>query len=64
MANRFGVIKTGPYRDVIPSPLAHCTAKVVSGPAPIRVTLSKSGSTQSMTIDTVGDAGKKTLHVW
>ena len=64
MANRYGVIKTGPYKDFIPSPNAHCTAKIDSGPTPIRVTLSKPGSIQSMTIDTGGDAGKKTLHIW
>ncbi len=63
-ANRYGVVKTGPFRDVIPSPNAHCTAKIDSGPAPIRVSLAKDGATHSMTIEAVGDAGKKTLHVW
>ena len=62
--NRYGVDKTGPFSDVIPSPSAHCTAKIDSGPAPVKVTLSKAGATQSMTIDTVGDDGKQTLHVW
>jgi hypothetical protein len=64
LANRYGLDTTGPYSDVIPSRSAHCTARIDSGPAPIRVTLSKSGVTQSMTIDTVGDAGKRTLHMW
>jgi hypothetical protein len=62
--NRFGVDRTGPLTDVIPSPNAHCTAKIDSGPAPVRVTLIKSGASRSMTIDAVGDGGKKTLHVW
>ena len=64
LANRYGVDQTGPFKDVIPSPNAHCTAKIDSGAAPVRVTLTKPGTTQSMTLDTVGDAGKKTLHVW
>jgi len=64
MANRYGVDKTGPYKDEIPSPNAHCTAKIVAGPAPITVHLSKPGQTQSMVIDTVGDDGKKTVHMW
>jgi hypothetical protein len=67
--NRYGVDKTGPFSDVIPSPSAHCTAKIDAGPTPIRVSLTKSdehqpAQTESMTIDAVGDAGKKTLHVW
>jgi hypothetical protein len=62
--NRYGVDKTGPFSDAIPSPSAHCTAKIDSGPGPVKVTLSKAGATQTMTIDTVGDDGKQTLHVW
>ncbi len=62
--NRYGLDKTGPVSDVIPSPSAHCTARIDSGPAPVRVTLTKAASTQSMTIDALGDGGKKTLHVW
>ena len=62
--NRYGVDRTGPLSDVIPSPSAHCTAKIDAGPGPVTVTLSKAGSTQSMTIDAAGDGGKKTLHVW
>jgi len=61
--NRYGIDRTGPFSDIIPSQSAHCTAKIDTGPAPVKVTLAKAGSTQSMTIDTVGDDGKKTLHV-
>lgn len=63
-ANRYGIDTAGPFADVLPSPNAHCTARIDSGPSPIRITLSKPGSTQSMTIDAVGNAGKKTLHIW
>lgn len=65
MANRFGVEKAGPYHDYIPSPTAHCTAKIVAGPGPLTVHLSKAGAQpQSMTITTVGDAGKSIVHMW
>jgi hypothetical protein len=63
-ANRYGVDTTGPFSDLLLSPHAHCTAKIVSGPPPLRITLSKPGSTQSMTVSELGDAGKKTLHIW
>jgi len=62
--NRYGIEKTGPFSDVIPSASAHCTAKIDSGPAPVAVSLSRAGSVHTMTIDTVGDDGKRTLHVW
>lgn len=63
-ANRYGLDRTGRFSDDIPSPHAHCTAKIVTGPPPLRITLSKPGSTQSMVIGVVGDVGKQTLHIW
>ena len=63
-ANRYGLDRAGRFSDDIPSPHAHCTARIVSGPPPLRITLSKPGSTGSMTIGVVGDAGKRTLHIW
>ena len=59
-----GLDRAGRFSDDIPSPHAHCTARIVSGPPPLRITLSKPGSTRSMTIGVVGDAGKRTLHIW
>lgn len=68
VANRYGVQKAGNYHDYIPSPPAHCTAKIVSGPGPLKITIGKPGAdpsaAQTMTITTPGDAGKNTLHVF
>ncbi len=67
VANRYGVQKAGPYHDYIPSPPAHCTAKIVSGPGPLKITIAHPNdpaTAQTMTITTPGDAGKSTLHVF
>ncbi len=63
-ANRYGVTKAGPFKDYIASPTAHCTIKITSGSPPVKVTLSKPGTVQTAILNTVGDAGKVTLHVW
>lgn len=62
--NRYGVDTTGPYHDTVLSPNAHCNIKLISGPGPVKVTLSKPGSVQTATVVTPGDAGKTPLHVW
>jgi hypothetical protein len=63
-ANRYGVDTTGPYKDTILSPNADCNAEIVTGPAPVKITLSKPGTTTSATIDTPGPTGKTKLLVF
>ena len=63
-ANRYGVDTTGPYKDTILSPNADCNAELVTGTAPVKITLSKPGTTTSATIETAGPAGKVKLVVF
>jgi len=73
LANRYGLDKTGPFKDVILSPNAHCTIELIRGPS-VKVTLTKidfpagrsatDKDTSTTTVTTPGDAGKFTLHLW
>jgi hypothetical protein len=73
VANRYGVDKSGPFTDTIPSPNAHCTIMLINGPS-VTVSLTKKDfpagqsatakDKASATITTPGEAGKFTLHMW
>lgn len=63
-ANRYGVDTSGPFKDTILSPNADCTAELVSGAGPVKITLTKPGTTTSATLTTPGPAGKTKLLVF
>ena len=62
--NRYGVDTSGPYQDTVLSPNATCWAEIVTGPAPVKITLAKPGAVQSITLTTPGPAGKTKLLVF
>ncbi len=64
IANRYGVEKTGPYTDTLPSPIATCQVKKTGGPGPVTVTLYKPGVSRSVTVTTIGPAGQKPLTIF
>ena len=64
IANRYGVVQSGPYADTVPSPNAQCQIKIVGGPGPITVSLSKPGVTRTVTVKTPGPAGQQPLVIF
>ena len=64
LANQYGVDKSGPYSDTIPSPNAQCHIKIVGGPGPVTVSLSKPGVTRTVTVAKPGPAGEQPLVIF
>ncbi len=64
-ANRYGIDKSGPFTDTIPSPNAHCHAKLLAGAPPLKFTLTKPGAAPvAAQITTPGDAGEIKFDMW
>jgi hypothetical protein len=64
-ANRYGIDKSGPFADTIPSPSAHCHAKLLTGTPPVKLNLTKPGATPvAATITTPGAAGEIKFDMW
>ena len=64
LANQYGVDKSGPYSDTLPSPNAQCQIKIITGPAPVTVSLSKPGVMRTVTIAKPGPAGQQSLVIF
>ena len=64
LANQYGVEKSGPYSDTIPSPNAQCHIKIVGGAGPLTVSLSKPGVMKTVTVAKPGDAGEQMLVIF
>lgn len=64
IANQYGVDKSGPYADTIPSPNAQCHVEIVGGAGPVTVSLSKPGASKSVTVAKAGPVGEQSLFIF
>ena len=56
---------SGRFTDTIPSPNAHCHAKLLAGAPPLKFTLTKPGAAPvAAQITTPGDAGEIKFDMW